>query len=351
MKVQTDDLRIRAVRPLLPPAILIEEIPIEDESTEFVAASRTQVTNSLRGSDNRLVVVVGPCSIHDPMAALEYAGRLKALIPTYQDHLIILMRTYFEKPRTTVGWKGLINDPDIDGTFHINRGLRLARRLLADLALMEVPAATEFLDTTIPQHIADLISWGAIGARTTESQTHRELASGLSMPIGFKNATDGDIQVAIDALRAAKEPHWFPGATKDGISAILQSTGNDACHVVLRGGSRTGPNFSSEHVLKTSNALAAFELPQRVMIDLSHGNSNKIPDRQKDVAKSVADQIAEGGPIFAVMIESNLIGGRQDFDPELPSNYGQSITDACLSWDETLPIFDLLADAVSKLMS
>ena len=220
----------------------MEEIPLTAEASTFVADSRSIVESALKGNDDRLVVVVGPCSIHDVAAATEYAGKLAEATKQFEDELLVVMRAYFEKPRTTVGWKGLVNDPDLDGTFHINKGLRLARRFLAELAKMKMPAGTEFLDTTVPQHIADLISWGAIGARTTESQTHRELASGLSMPVGFKNATDGNVQVAIDAMKAALQPHWFPGSTKDGVSAILQTTGNDSCHVVLRGGSRTGPN-------------------------------------------------------------------------------------------------------------
>src|SRR5580704_5443660 len=251
----TDDLRIQDVRPLIPPAILLEELPVSERTSNVVADARVTLTRIVHGDDSRLAVIVGPCSIHDVRAALEYAERLKPIADRFADHLVVVMRTYFEKPRTTVGWKGLINDPDLDGTFHINKGLRLARRLLSDLADLKIPAGTEFLDTTVPQHIADFVSWGAIGARTTESQTHRELASGLSMPVGFKNATDGNVQVAVDAMKAARQPHWFPGSTKDGVSAILQTTGNDTCHVVLRGGSRTGPNYQLEHVRKAAATL------------------------------------------------------------------------------------------------
>jgi 3-deoxy-7-phosphoheptulonate synthase len=324
----------------------MEEIPLTEEASSFVAESRGIVEAALRGNDDRLVVIVGPCSIHDVAAAGDYAGRLAEAAKPFEDELLVVMRAYFEKPRTTVGWKGLINDPDLDGTFHINKGLRLARRLLADLAAMKVPAGTEFLDTTIPQHIADFISWGAIGARTTESQTHRELASGLSMPVGFKNATDGNIQVAIDAMKAAQQPHWFPGSTKDGVSAILQTTGNDSCHVVLRGGSRTGPNYVAEHVKKASLALEKEGLPTRLMIDLSHANSLKNHERQTEVGADVANQIRAGGPIFGVMIESNLVGGRQNPAPAAELLYGQSVTDACLAFEPTIQLLETLAEAV-----
>ena len=348
MRTQTDDLRIKGVRPLLPPAILIEEIPLTEEASGFVSETRSAIEAALFGNDDRLVAIVGPCSIHDVDAALEYAEKLAKAAKPFEDELLVVMRAYFEKPRTTVGWKGLINDPDLDGTFHINKGLRLARRFLGDLTALKIPAATEFLDTTIPQHVADFISWGAIGARTTESQTHRELASGLSMPVGFKNATDGNVQVAIDAMRAAQQPHWFPGSTKDGVSAILQTTGNGSCHVVLRGGSRTGPNFAAEHVKKTSASLEKEGLPTRVMIDLSHANSHKMHERQIEVGEDVARQIGEGGPIFGVMIESNLIGGRQDAKDLNNLVYGQSITDACLAFDPTIELLAMLAKAVGK---
>lgn len=348
MKEQTEDLRIRGVRPLLPPAILTEEIPIREEAARFVADTRKAVESALMGDDSRLVVVVGPCSIHDPVAAIEYGEKLKSAAATFSDELIVIMRAYFEKPRTTVGWKGLINDPDMDGTFHINKGLRTARRLLSDLTDMGVATGTEFLDTTIPQHIADYISWAAIGARTTESQTHREMASGLSMPVGFKNATDGDVQVSIDALKAAQQPHWFPGTTKNGISAIFQTTGNASCHVVLRGGTRTGPNYGREHVQRVSAQLQAAALAPRLMIDLSHGNSNKDPARQPAIAAEVSSSIEEGLPIFGVMLESNLVGGRQDIIIGRPLTYGQSVTDACLPLTETVAVMETLARSVQR---
>ena len=348
MRTQTDDLRISGVRPLLPPAILMEEIPLTEDASAFIAESRRSIEACLHDDDHRLVVVVGPCSIHDVIAAKEYAHRLADESRQFSERLLVVMRTYFEKPRTTVGWKGLINDPDLDGTFHINKGLRLARQLLADLSEMKLPAATEFLDTTVPQHVADLVSWGAIGARTTESQTHRELASGLSMLIGFKNATDGNVQVAVDAMKAAREPHWFPGSTKDGVSAILQTTGNASCHVVLRGGSRTGPNYASEHVKKASSILEKEGLPTRLMVDLSHGNSLKNHERQMEVAEDVAVQLADDAPIFGVMIESNLLAGRQDADAGRVLTYGQSITDACLDFERTVGILELLAEAIAK---
>jgi 3-deoxy-7-phosphoheptulonate synthase len=324
----------------------MEEIPLTAEASSFVSETRGIIEAALKGNDDRLVVVVGPCSIHDVNAALDYAGKLAEASKPFEDELLVVMRAYFEKPRTTVGWKGLVNDPDLDGTFHINKGLRTARKFLSDLAKMKVPAGTEFLDTTVPQHIADHIAWGAIGARTTESQTHRELASGLSMPVGFKNATDGNVQVAIDAMKAARQPHWFPGSTKDGVSAILQSTGNDSCHVVLRGGSRTGPNYDSDHVKKTSAILEKEGLPTRVMIDLSHANSLKNHERQVEVGADVAKQILAGGPIFGVMIESHLVGGRQDAIPGQDLVYGQSITDSCLAFDPTMQLLETLAKAV-----
>jgi 3-deoxy-7-phosphoheptulonate synthase len=293
------------------------------------------------------LVVVGPCSIHDTVAALDYANRMKPVMDRYADQLVFVMRAYFEKPRTTVGWKGLINDPRLDGSFRINEGLRAARRLLADLAELGIPAGTEFLDTTVPQHIADLVAWGAIGARTSESQTHRELASGLSMPVGFKNATDGSVRTAVDAVVAAREPHWFPGTSKQGVSAILQTTGNDSCHIILRGGARTGPNFDVRHVTDASAMLAKEGLPTRLMVDLSHGNSRKDHVRQIEVGQDVANQIASGSsPIFGVMIESNIKEGRQNYGPD--AVYGKSVTDACLSIEQTEPVIEALAAATAK---
>jgi len=343
---QTDDLRITQVRPLIPPAILLDEIPISERASNVVSDARSAIGNVIDGRDPRLVVVVGPCSIHDPKAALEYAGRLQPLAARYANQLIIVMRSYFEKPRTSVGWKGLINDPDLDESFHINKGLRLARQLLLDVNNLGLPTASEFLDTQIPQHIADLTSWVAIGARTTESQVHRELASGLSMPVGFKNGTDGNTQMAVDAILAARSAHWFPSVTKQGVSAIFQTTGNHHCHVILRGGSRTGPNYSAEHVAKLSAKLASKGLREAVMIDCSHGNSLKDHRRQGEVAASICEQVAGGDArIIGAMLESHLREGRQDYVPGQPAVYGQSITDACISLEQTEPLLEQFARA------
>jgi 3-deoxy-7-phosphoheptulonate synthase len=343
---RTDDLRITQVRPLIPPAILLEEIPISECASNVVSNSRLALAAILDGRDPRLAIVAGPCSIHDTTAAREYAERLRRLAERYAGELLIVMRSYFEKPRTSVGWKGLINDPDLDETFHINKGLRLARRLLLDVNDMGLPTASEFLDTQIPQHIADLTSWVAIGARTTESQVHRELASGLSMPVGFKNGTDGNTQVAIDAVLAARSPHWFPSVTKQGVSAIFQTSGNDTCHVILRGGTRTGPNYDTEHVAKICAQLADRGLRDRVMIDCSHGNSHKDCNRQAEVVASIADQVSGGSwHIFGAMLESHLVAGRQDYVPGRPAVYGQSITDACISIEQTEPLLERLAAA------
>jgi len=343
---RTDDLRIRDVRPLIPPAILLEEIPISERASIVVSDARAAIANVIAGADSRLVVVVGPCSIHDTAAAFEYAERLKKIAGRLADHLVIVMRTYFEKPRTVVGWKGLINDPDLDESFHINKGLRLARKLLLDVNDLGLPTGSEFLDTQIPQHIADLTSWVAIGARTAESQVHRELASGLSMPVGFKNSTDGSTQIAVDAVLTARSPHWFPSVTKQGVSAIFQTVGNDGCHVILRGGTRTGPNYDADHIAKVCARLAAKALPDRVMVDCSHGNSLKDHHRQADVAASICEQIAGGSrQIFGAMLESHLVEGRQDHVPGQPSVYGQSITDACLSLSQTEPLLERLAEA------
>ena len=343
---RTDDLRIRDVRPLIPPAILLEEIPISERASIVVSDARAAIADVIGGTDPRLVVVVGPCSIHDTKAAFEYAERLKRTADRLSDSLIIVMRTYFEKPRTAVGWKGLINDPDLDESYHINKGLRLARKLLLDVNDLGLPTASEFLDTQIPQHIADLTSWVAIGARTAESQIHRELASGLSMPVGFKNSTDGSTQIAVDAVLTARSPHWFPSVTKQGVAAIFQTVGNDSCHVILRGGTRTGPNYGAEHIAKVSGRLAAKGLRESVMVDCSHGNSHKNHLKQADVASAVCEQIASGSrQIFGAMIESHLVEGRQDYVPgEIPV-YGQSITDACLSFAQTEPLLEQLAEA------
>jgi 3-deoxy-7-phosphoheptulonate synthase len=343
---QTQDLRITGVRPLISPAILIEEIPIDETASNLVTDTRHAVTEALDGRDPRLVVVVGPCSIHDPAAALDYAGRLKVLADRYAGQLIVLLRCYFEKPRTSVGWKGLINDPDLDGSFHVNKGLRLARKLLLDVNGLGLPTASEFLDTQVPQYIDDLTSWVAIGARTTESQVHRELASGLSMPVGFKNSTDGNVQPAIDAVGTAASEHWFPGVTKQGVSAIFHTKGNPTCHVILRGGANTGPNFAAECVNQVCAQLAATGHRPSLMVDCSHGNSEKQPQRQVDVVRSIAEQVTTGSwHIFGVMIESHLVDGKQNLVAGQPLRYGQSITDGCLSFEQTEPLLEQLAKA------
>jgi 3-deoxy-7-phosphoheptulonate synthase len=346
---RTDDLRIRDVRPLIPPAILLEEIPASERASNVVADTRLSIADIVSGRDRRLLVVVGPCSIHDTKAALEYGERLKGLADRFAGALVVVMRSYFEKPRTVVGWKGLINDPDLDGSYHINKGLRLARKLLLDLNDLGLPTGSEFLDTQIPQHIADLTSWVAIGARTTESQVHRELASGLSMPVGFKNSTDGSTEIAIDAIVTARSQHWFPSVTKQGVSAIFQTVGNDACHVILRGGTRTGPNYGPEHVTKVCGRLAQRGLPESVMVDCSHGNSRKNYRNQVEVALALCDQIASGSRhILGTMLESHLVEGRQDYVPGQPAVYGQSITDGCLSLKQTEPLLEAFATAQQK---
>ncbi len=342
----TDDVRIEGLRPLIPPAILMEEIHPGDGAIARIAEARKQIADILHGRDDRLVVVVGPCSIHDPDAALDYAQRLKALRDTHQGELCIVMRTYFEKPRTTVGWKGLINDPRLDGSFDINHGLRVARGLLSSLAEMELPAGTEFLDPISPQFVADLVAWGAIGARTTESQVHRELASGLSMPVGFKNGTRGTVVIAVEAVKAARNPHHFLSVTKQGLTAIVATKGNLDCHVILRGGAGK-PNYHPEAIAETVRMLEAEGLDKRIMVDCSHANSDKNHERQPAVAQSIADQVAGGSHgIFGVMLESFLVGGRQDNGPGTELTYGQSITDACMSWDATVPVIEGLAKAV-----
>jgi 3-deoxy-7-phosphoheptulonate synthase len=341
----TDDLRVEKVRPLIPPAILIEELPLSEDGSRVVAESRLAVRDIMDGRDDRMLVVLGPCSIHDVSAALEYGQKLAAEAARLKEDLLIVMRVYFEKPRTTVGWKGLINDPDLDGSFAINKGLRAARGLLCELVSMGVPCGTEFLDTITPQFIADLVSWGAIGARTTESQIHRELASGLSMPVGFKNGTDGNVQIAIDAIRAASHPHHFLSVTKQGVIAIVATRGNDRCHVILRG-SNKGPNFDAANIDAAAASLKASKQPERIMVDASHGNSNKDHRNQPKVIRTIADQIAKGeSRVFGVMVESHLVEGRQDYKAGA-STYGQSITDACISWDDTVPVLEDLARAV-----
>ena len=346
MSERTGDLRIESFRPLLPPAILVEELPLDDQGSETVSRGRDAVSAILNGRDDRLVVVVGPCSIHDPVAAIDYARRLRRLADEHARDLCIVMRVYFEKPRTTVGWKGLINDPRLDGTFAINEGLRLARRLLVDLAGLGLPAGCEFLDPISPQFTADTVSWGAIGARTTESQVHRELASGLSMPIGFKNGTDGDVQIAIDAVRAGAHPHRFLGVTEQGLGAIVATRGNRDCHIILRGG-QSGPNYDAVSVEKAATALRDAGLPGRLMVDMSHGNSGKDHRRQAIVAKEIAAQVAQGDTaIFGVMMESFLVEGRQELATPATLRYGQSITDACMGWETTVDVLGELARAV-----
>jgi 3-deoxy-7-phosphoheptulonate synthase len=340
-----DDLRIRAIRPLLSPAVLVAELPLTDDDADFVAQSRRTVEDIILGRDDRLLAVVGPCSIHDPAAAREYAERLRQQADRWRNELFIVMRVYFEKPRTVIGWKGLINDPDLDGSFQINKGLRHARRLMIDLATLRLPVATEFLDTTLGQYYAELVAWGGIGARTVESQVHRELASGLSMPVGFKNRTDGNEQVAIDAILSARHPHWFPSLTKEGAPAVLGTAGNDQCHLVLRGGTQ-GPNYTREHVQAAVALLREAGLPPFLMVDCSHANSGKDAERQPAVAADLATQIAAGErAICGIMLESNLLGSAQDYLSR-PLVYGRSITDPCLAWEKTIPVLGRLAEAV-----
>ncbi len=344
--MKTRDLHVESIRPLLPPAILLEELPLSEKGSLVVGRARKELVRILNGEDDRLIVVVGPCSIHDPVAGLEYARRLEVEADALSQDLRIVMRVYFEKPRTTVGWKGLINDPHLDGSFAINEGLRLARRLLLDLAELGVPAGCEFLDPITPQFTSDLVAWGAIGARTTESQVHRELASGLSMPVGFKNGTDGGVQIAIDALRAAAHPHRFLGVTEQGLAGIVSTRGNPDCHVILRGGA-DGPNYDAVHVQKTLAALRDAGLPPLVMVDTSHGNSDKDYRRQPVVARDLAAQIAQGeAGIAGVMMESFLVDGRQDLKDKKRLVYGQSITDGCMGWEITVPVLQELAVAV-----
>ena len=352
MKRPTDDLRIENLRPLVPPMILLdEELPITEQATATVTTARGEIGEIISGRDQRLLVIAGPCSIHDSKAAIEYAGRLKRETDRLAEDLLIIMRVYFEKPRTTVGWKGLINDPNLDGSFNINQGLRLARGLLLDLANMGLAAGSEFLDTITPQFTADLVSWGAIGARTAESQVHRELASGLSMPVGFKNGTGGSIQIAIDGVRAARHPHHFLGVTSQGIAAIISTSGNESCHVILRG-SNNGANFDRAVVDETSQALRDATLPHRVLIDCSHGNSQKDYERQPAVCADVCEQVASGtDSICGVMMESHLVAGRQDIKPDTPLTYGQSVTDACIGWETTIPMLENLARAAAKRRS
>jgi len=346
---RTDDLRITGLNPLISPAVLAYYLPVTDQASELVATTRDQAEAILRGDNDRLLAVVGPCSIHDPEAALEYGARLKAEATRLQEDILIIMRVYFEKPRTTVGWKGLINDPHLDDSFDINHGLRIARKLLLDLATLGLPAGTEFLDTISPQYIADLIAWGAIGARTTESQIHRELASGLSMPVGFKNGTGGSIQIAIDAIQSASHPHHFLSVTKQGVSAIISTAGNETCHLILRGG-KTGPNYDMASLEGVEAMLRKQELPPYLMVDCSHGNSSKDFRNQPRVARDLCQQLAAGSrAITAVMLESNLVEGNQPPCSELSRLVrGQSVTDACINWDTTVAVLDDLAHAVRQ---
>jgi 3-deoxy-7-phosphoheptulonate synthase len=347
MQYRTDDLRIREIKELMPPSHVLREFSITERAAKTVVEARQQIHRVLHGADDRLVVIAGPCSIHDVKAAKEYALRLAETRQRLGRELLIVMRVYFEKPRTTVGWKGLINDPKLDGSFSINEGLRIARQLLLDLNETGVPVGCEFLDMITPQYIGDLVAWGAIGARTTESQVHRELASGLSCPVGFKNGTDGNIRIAVDAIRAAQAPHHFLSVTKGGHSAIVSTTGNEDCHVILRGGKQ--PNYDAASVDAAAKGLAQAGVPARLMVDFSHGNSSKNPQKQVDVGHDVASQIAAGEDrIFGIMVESHLKGGRQDLIPGKPLQYGVSITDGCISWEESGALLDELADAVRK---
>ncbi len=349
MSDQIDDLRILGKQELASPEEVRRRFPITVEATHTVEEARQEMHRVLHGEDDRLVVIVGPCSIHDPQAAMEYAERLLPLREKLKNELLVIMRVYFEKPRTTVGWKGMINDPDLNESFNINKGVMQARELLLKINNLHMPAATEFLDLITPQYVADLVSWGAIGARTTESQVHRELASGLSCPVGFKNGTDGKLQTAIDGVRAASQPHHFLSVTKAGHSAIFSTTGNEDCHVILRGGSKH-PNYETESVRDAVAELEAAKQRATLMIDLSHANSRKDYRRQIDVGSNVAYQVRHDcdGHICGVMIESHLVEGRQDLEPGKPLAYGQSITDGCIGWGDTEELLTLLADSVSQ---
>ncbi len=347
MQYKTDDLRIKEIKELTPPSHVLREFGLTDKAAKNVWEARQDIHRVLHGADDRLVVIAGPCSIHDVKAAKEYAGHLAALRQKLGRDLLIVMRVYFEKPRTTVGWKGLINDPRLDGSFGINEGLRIARQLLLDLNEMGVPVGCEFLDMITPQYIADLVAWGAIGARTTESQVHRELASGLSCPVGFKNGTDGNIRIAVDAIRAAQAPHHFLSVTKGGHSAIVSTTGNEDCHIILRGGK--APNYDAPSVDAAAKGLAESGIPARLMIDFSHGNSSKNPQKQIEVGDDVAAQVGGGDErIFGIMFESHLKAGRQDLQPGKTLQYGVSITDGCIGWEDTQALFEKLAEAVRK---
>ncbi|MDF0533230.1 3-deoxy-7-phosphoheptulonate synthase AroG [Shewanella sp. A32] len=345
MSYQNDDVRIKEVKQLLPPIAILERFPATDNASATVFNARRSIHQMLHTQDDRLLVIIGPCSIHDPEAALEYGQRLLALRERYKDQLEVVMRVYFEKPRTTVGWKGLINDPYMDKSFQLNDGLRKARKLLLDLNDMGLPTAGEFLDMITPQYVADLMCWGAIGARTTESQVHRELASGLSCPVGFKNGTDGNIKIAIDAIGAASASHYFLSVTKFGHSAIVSTKGNDDCHIILRGGKE--PNYDAASVAATKAQLKKAGLPLKIMIDISHANSHKDYRRQMQVAEDVCLQLQQGEQsVFGLMVESNLVEGNQELKIGQPLRYGQSITDACIGWDDTEKLLALLNESV-----
>ncbi len=347
MEFRTDDIRVKEIKELVPPAHVLREFPISEKAAKLTYETRAAIHRVLHGADDRLLVVMGPCSIHDVKAAKEFAGRLKVEKDRHANDLVVVMRVYFEKPRTTVGWKGLINDPRLDGSFSINEGLRIGRQLLLDLNDIGVPVGCEFLDMITPQYIADVVSWGAIGARTTESQIHRELASGLSCPVGFKNGTDGNIRIAVDAIRAARAPHHFLSVTKAGHSAIVATAGNEDCHIILRGGNK--PNYDAASVDAAAKELAETGIPSRLMIDFSHGNSSKKPEKQVEVGDDVARQMAGGdGRIFGVMVESHLKAGRQDLVPGKELVYGMSITDGCIGWEESSKLLGVLAGAVRE---
>ncbi len=345
MLKSTDDLRIRELREIRTPAEVIQEFPRTDTATRTVLSARHAIHNIVHGNDDRLAVVIGPCSIHDPKAALEYARRLAAVRQELTGSLEIVMRVYFEKPRTTVGWKGLINDPDLDGSFDIDNGLRLARSILLEVNNLGLPAGCEFLDMTTPQYFADLVAWGAIGARTTESQVHRELASGLSCPVGFKNGTDGNVRIALDAVKSASQPHHFLAVTKSGRTAVAATAGNDDCHIILRGGK--APNYDSESIEAAAAEAVQAGLAPALLIDASHANSGKQPENQPHVVEDVAGQVAGGDRrIMGMMVESNLVAGRQDLVPGRALTYGQSITDGCIGWDDSVSVLRRLAEAV-----
>lgn len=342
----TNNIRVNKLKALIPPQLLTDEQPITQPIQSLVEKTRNDIANVLNGQDDRLVVVIGPCSIHDPKSAIEYAQRLQKAAEAYKNELCIIMRVYFEKPRTTVGWKGLINDPGLDGEFAVNDGLRLARQLLIEINSLGLPTGTEFLDTTIPQYIADLTSWAAIGARTTESQIHRELASGLSMPVGFKNGTSGDIKIAVDAIMAAKSPHHFLGVTEQGVAAIISTSGNSDCHVILRG-SNDGPNYDAETVDYACRLLNEQKLTPRLMVDCSHGNSRKEYKQQLNVLTNLCERISVGDEsLFGVMIESHLVEGKQNLNDKSPLVYGQSITDACIGWEDSVIALKMLSSAI-----